>query len=70
MKNLTRIGVRSLETGKIICSFCSMGNSRGTTAILISKLLTMMMKVMKNEVTRRDSMRNKKKGLAVVPAVL
>ncbi|EEM28885.1 hypothetical protein ACTJJY_15520 [Bacillus sp. 22475] len=47
-----------------------MGNSRGTTAILISKLLTMMMKVMKNEVTRRDSMRNKKKGLAVVPAVL
>ncbi|MGH1259821.1 MULTISPECIES: hypothetical protein [Bacillus] len=46
MKDLTRIGIRSLETGKLICSFCSMGNLRSTTAILIGKLLTTTMKVM------------------------
>ncbi|WP_261786012.1 hypothetical protein [Bacillus anthracis] len=73
MKDLTRMGVRTLETVKLICSFCSfcsMGNSRNTTAILIGKLLTTTVKVMQCEVNRRDSMRNKKKGLAVVPAVL
>ncbi|MDA2225803.1 hypothetical protein WBV01_17015 [Bacillus albus] len=47
-----------------------MGNSRSTTAILIGKLLITMMKVMQCDVNRRDSMRNKKKGLTVVPAVL
>lgn len=46
MKDLTRMGVRTLETEKLICSFCSMGNSRNTTAILIGKLLTTTMKVM------------------------
>lgn len=70
MKDLTRIGVRLLKIGKLLCLFCSMGNSRSTTAILIGKLLTRTMKVMLCEVIRRNSMRNKKKGLAVVPAVL
>ncbi|HFJ9453319.1 hypothetical protein [Bacillus tropicus] len=46
MKDLTRMGVRTLETEKLICSFCSVGNSRNTTAILIGKLLTTTMKVM------------------------
>ncbi|HHL3303669.1 TPA: hypothetical protein ACQ444_004458 [Bacillus cereus] len=59
-----------METEKLICSFCSMGNSRSTTAILIGKLLTTTMKVMQCDGNRRDSMQNKKKGLAVVPAVL
>ncbi|MEK4726188.1 MULTISPECIES: hypothetical protein [Bacillus] len=43
---------------------------KSTTVIIFWKLLITMMRVMWFEATRRGNMRYKKKGLAVVSAVL
>ncbi|WP_179866236.1 hypothetical protein [Bacillus wiedmannii] len=43
---------------------------KSTTVIIFGKLLITMMRVMWFETTRRGNMRYKKKGLAVVSAVL
>ncbi|WP_052767451.1 hypothetical protein [Bacillus wiedmannii] len=62
--------IRSLGTGKLICSFCSREKLKSTTVNIFGKLLITMMRAMWFEATRRGNMRYKKKGLAVVSAVL
>ncbi|MED3126687.1 hypothetical protein [Bacillus wiedmannii] len=59
-----------MGTGKLICSFCSMEKLKSITVIIFGELLITMMRVMWFEATTRGNIRYKKKGLAVVSAVL
>ncbi|KXY07629.1 hypothetical protein A6279_12235 [Bacillus wiedmannii] len=45
--------IRSLGTGKLICSFCSREKLKSTTVIIFGKLLITMMRAMWSEATRR-----------------
>ncbi|EJS67872.1 hypothetical protein ICW_03106 [Bacillus wiedmannii] len=55
----TIVGIRSSGTGKLICSFCSMGKLRSITAILFGELLITMRRENWFEATRRGNMRCK-----------